>query len=32
MPLSTLYESWKSPPQFEQLPIEMTYFGSGIWS
>lgn len=31
-PLVTEYESQYGPPQFEQAPNEMTYFGSGIWS
>src|SRR5438128_1446219 len=30
-PWSTLYVG-NGPPAFEQLPIEMTHFGSGIWS
>jgi hypothetical protein len=29
-PSHTEYASWNRPPQFEQLPIEITYFGSGI--
>src|SRR5439155_10089372 len=31
-PSHTEYASWKSPPQLAQLPIDTTYFGSGIWS
>nr|BBJ52960.1 hypothetical protein SAVMC3_55890 [Streptomyces avermitilis] len=31
-PLVTEYESQYGPPQFEQAPNEMTYFGSGICS
>src|ERR671926_1447554 len=31
-PLVTEYESQYGPPQLEQEPNEMTYFGSGIWS
>src|SRR5919204_2402991 len=31
-PLVTEYESQYGPPQFEQDPNEITYFGSGIWS
>src|SRR5919198_3512520 len=31
-PFVTEYESQYGPPQFEQDPKEMTYFGSGIWS
>src|SRR5512140_2171998 len=31
-PSHTEYASWKRPPQFEQLPIDSTYFGSGICS
>src|SRR5687768_10078338 len=30
-PCSTLYVG-NGPPAFEQLPIEMTHLGSGIWS
>src|SRR4029453_5393090 len=32
MPLVTEYESQYGPPQFAHEPIEITYFGSGIWS
>src|ERR671919_3204508 len=31
-PLVTEYESQYGPPQFEQDPNEIVYFGSGIWS
>src|SRR3954447_22058702 len=31
-PLVTQYESQYGPPELEQEPKEMTYFGSGIWS
>ncbi len=31
-PLVTQYESQYGPPEFEQEPNEITYFGSGIWS
>src|SRR5919198_3233877 len=31
-PFVTEYESQYGPPQFEQDPNEITYFGSGIWS
>src|ERR1700712_2237540 len=31
-PLVTEYESQYGPPQFEQAPKEITYFGSGICS
>ena len=31
-PLQTEYAYWKRPPQLAQLPIEMTYLGSAIWS
>ena len=31
-PLVTAYASQYGPPQLEQAPNEMTYFGSGIWS
>src|SRR3954465_8065090 len=31
-PLVTEYESQYGPPEFEQAPKEMTYFGSGICS
>src|SRR5437588_348380 len=32
MPETTLYPSLNGPPPEAQAPIEMTYFGSGIWS
>src|SRR4249920_3952018 len=32
MPLVTEYESQYGPPQLAHEPIEITYFGSGIWS
>ena len=31
-PFVTEYESQYGPPQLEQDPNEITYFGSGIWS
>src|SRR5262249_42389100 len=31
-PLVTEYESQYGPPQLAHEPIEITYFGSGIWS
>ncbi len=31
-PFVTEYESQYGPPQLEHEPIEITYFGSGIWS
>src|SRR5919109_4882065 len=31
-PFVTEYESQYGPPQFEQDPNEIVYFGSGIWS
>src|ERR1041384_6189105 len=31
-PLVTQYESQYGPPEFEQAPNEITYFGSGICS
>src|SRR5215831_16840813 len=32
MPETTLYPSLNGPPPVAQAPIEITYFGSGIWS